>query len=245
MKLTILGFYGGYPAHTVGTSSYLIQSNGFNLLLDCGSGAMLSLEPKLDPLKLDAVVLSHYHQDHIADIGVLQYNWQINGEQVKQPLSIYGPSIDQEALAKLTWANATIGIGYKNKEVVDIGPFTFEFLETIHPVPTYAMRITERATGKVFVFTADTAYDEKLNEISQNADILMTDTNFFDDKIGEKWHMTSTESGKFARLNNAKRLILTHLPANGSHELLKEQAELSAGSNIDIILAKKYLELIL
>ncbi|MHC9536515.1 MBL fold metallo-hydrolase [Dellaglioa sp. BT-FLS60] len=243
MELTILGFYGGYPAHAVGTSSYLIQSDGFQLLLDCGSGAMLSLEQKLDPLKLDAVVLSHYHQDHIADIGVLQYNWQINRDQVTQPLPIYGPAIDQEAFQKLTWTDATIGIGYKNKDVVAIGPFDFEFLETIHPVPAYAMRITEQSTGKVLVFTADTAYDEKLNEMSQNADLLMTDTNFFDDKLGEKWHMTAAESGKFARLNHAKKLLLTHLPANGSHELLKEQAKVTAGNDITVLLAKKYLRL--
>ena len=245
MELTILGFYGGYPAHEVGTSAYLVQSDGFNLLLDCGSGAMLSLEQKLDPLKLDAVVLSHYHQDHIADVGVLQYDWQINRAQVAEPLPIYGPAIDKRSLDKLTWTDATIGIGYKNGEVLEIGPFTFEFLETIHPVPTYAMRITERLTGKVFVFTADTAYDEKLNKISQNADLLMTDTNFFDDKLGKKWHMTATESGQFARINNANSLLLTHLPAVGSHELLNKQASLAAGDKITILLAKKYLKVIL
>ncbi|CAM2931499.1 MBL fold metallo-hydrolase [Dellaglioa algida] len=245
MKLTILGFYGGYPAHEIGTSSYLIQSNGFNLLLDCGSGAMLSLEQKLNPLNLDAVVLSHYHQDHIADVGVLQYDWQINGDEVSKALPIYGPKIDQEAFSKLTWADATVGVGYTNGEVVEIGPFVFEFIETIHPVPAYAMKITESATGKVFVFTADTAYDEKLNTISQNADLLMTDTNFFNDKVGKKWHMTAGESGRFARINHVKRLLLTHLPAMGSHELLKQQAELEAGEDVTVLLAEKYLKVIL
>ena len=76
MKLTVLGYYGGYPFQNKGTSGYLIQSDGFNLLLDCGSGVLMSLENQIDPLKLNAVVLSHYHADHIADVGVLQYYWQ-------------------------------------------------------------------------------------------------------------------------------------------------------------------------
>ncbi|GAJ25934.1 metal-dependent hydrolase [Liquorilactobacillus sucicola DSM 21376 = JCM 15457] len=82
MKITILGFFGGYPYDGKATSSYLLQSDGYNLLLDCGSGALLNLEKELDPLQLNAVLLSHYHQDHIADIGVLQYYWQLNNEQI-------------------------------------------------------------------------------------------------------------------------------------------------------------------
>ena len=31
-------------------------------------------------------------------------------------------------------------------------------METIHPVTCYAMRIVEKATGKVFVFTGDSGY---------------------------------------------------------------------------------------
>lgn len=38
MKLTVLGYYGGYPYDGVGTSSYLITAGDYHLLLDCGSG---------------------------------------------------------------------------------------------------------------------------------------------------------------------------------------------------------------
>ena len=73
MKLTVLGYLGGYPANGIGTSSYLLESSGFHLLIDCGSGALLSLEDVLDPLKLNGLILTHYHHDHTADVGVLQY----------------------------------------------------------------------------------------------------------------------------------------------------------------------------
>ena len=70
MKLTVLGCLGAYPYEGQGTSSYLLQADGFNLLLDAGSSTLVELEKELDPLDLDAVILSHYHHDHIADLGV-------------------------------------------------------------------------------------------------------------------------------------------------------------------------------
>ena len=69
MKLTVLGCLGAYPYKGEGTSSYLLESEGFHLLIDAGSTTLVRLENYLDPLKLDAVILSHYHHDHIADLS--------------------------------------------------------------------------------------------------------------------------------------------------------------------------------
>ncbi len=73
MKLKVIGFWGGYPEANEATSGYLIESNGFNLLIDCGSAVLSKLQESISIDQLDAVVLSHYHHDHIADIGPLQY----------------------------------------------------------------------------------------------------------------------------------------------------------------------------
>ena len=78
MKLTALGVWGGYPTRDAGTTSYLLQSeSGFNMLLDCGSRAVTELEHELQPTQLDAVILSHYHEDHIADLGALRQYRQL------------------------------------------------------------------------------------------------------------------------------------------------------------------------
>ncbi|PRS39145.1 hypothetical protein C6W19_10090, partial [Bacillus sp. RJGP41] len=42
-------------------------------VLDCGSGVLSQLQNHMKPEDLGAVVLSHYHPDHVADIGVLQH----------------------------------------------------------------------------------------------------------------------------------------------------------------------------
>ncbi len=244
MKLTVLGYYGGYPWHGDGTSAYLIQSKNYNLLLDCGSDALLTLEKVLDPLQLDAVLLTHYHHDHTADVGVLQYLWQLKSGDKKQALlPIYGHTQDPLNFGALTWPGATIGKSYSEADVLDLGPFEISFLKTHHPVPAFAVRIREKDSDKVMVFTSDTAYFSELADFASRADLLMTDTNFYANKTGKKWHMTSAESGKLAKLAQTKKLLLTHLPQTGDLEQLVEEAKQSAGTNVHVRYAKKLLEL--
>ena len=53
MKVTVLGCLGAYPYEGQGTTSYLLESEGFHLLLDAGSSTLVELEKELDPLALD------------------------------------------------------------------------------------------------------------------------------------------------------------------------------------------------
>lgn len=230
--------YGGYPFAGKGTSSYLIQAKGFNLLLDCGSGALMSLEKYIDPLKLDAVLLSHYHNDHIADIGVLQYYWQLNNQEVGDKiLPIYGHDEDKNHFDELTWARATVGIAYNPNEVLNIGPFNISFLKTKHPVVTYAIRIEDLLEKKVITYTADTAEIQQMVAFAQGSDLLITDTNYSADKEGTKWHMTSTESAKLAVNSVSKKLMLSHLPQKIAATSLVEEAKLITKNKVEVFSA--------
>ncbi len=48
--------------------------NDVNIYLDPGPGALVkctSSRPKFDPIKLDAIILSHKHLDHSSDMKVM------------------------------------------------------------------------------------------------------------------------------------------------------------------------------
>src|SRR5690625_7537103 len=75
MKLTVIGCWGGYPAPGEATSAYLIEKDDFSLLVDAGSGSLAQLQHYKNVMEIDAIIVTHYHQDHIADIGVIQYAW--------------------------------------------------------------------------------------------------------------------------------------------------------------------------
>lgn len=241
MKLTALGVWGGYPTRDAGTTSYLLQSEeGFNLLLDAGSRAVTELEHELSPNDLDAIILSHYHEDHIADLGALRQYRQL--QTVKQDiLPIYGHQENEYEFSKLSLENVSEGIAYDVENGTSVGPFDIQFLKTVHPVICYAMRIVERATGQVLVYTGDTGYFAGLVDFSKDADILLADVYFFKDKAKMPNHLSSVEAGEIAAQANVKKLILTHLPQVGDLQVLREEAQEVAG-NIPVDLAQPHMK---
>ena len=225
MKLTVIGFWGGYPKKDGASSGYLLEHDGYKLLIDCGSGVLAKMQHVIQPEELDAVILSHYHPDHIADVGVLYHARLIQSYLIgKLPvLPIYAHREDQAEFAKLTHGDTTKGIAYNPKGALEIGPFKVAFLETNHPVPCYAMRF--EAGGKSFVYTADTSYKEEFVEFSRGADVLLSECNFYSSQSGKgAGHMNSTDCGALARKAEVKNLILTHLPHFGNIEDLIAQA---------------------
>lgn len=240
MELTILGFMGGYPTNGIGTTSYLLTAGDFRLLIDVGSQAVLTLEKHMDPLDVDAVILTHYHPDHIADLGVLQHVFllkQRTDGKEKRILPIYGhaesslhPLRDNEG--------ASQGIDYTGDQPIEIGPFQIDFLKTIHPVPCYALAITEKETKKKFVFTGDSGYLEDFISFTKDADLFLADANLYRGQEGHHAHMTSQEVGEIAEKAQVNELILTHLPPNGDWQKLLLEAK-AAAPNVRVALAEK------
>lgn len=224
MKLTVIGCWGGYPAADGATSAYLLEKDKFSLLIDVGSGALSKLQKYKAVSDLDAVILSHYHHDHVADIGVLQYaklvQFYTGGSS--DVLPIYGHTADKPAFNDLTHTY-TKGVAYDPSEILKVGPFTITFLKTNHPVACYGMRISDG--DHVVVYTADTSYKTEWNAFAKNTDLLITDCNFYADQDGENaGHMTSKEGGMIAEKANVKELILSHLPQYGDNEQLIREA---------------------
>lgn len=225
MKVTIIGYWGGYPGKSGASSAYLLEKDDFKILLDFGSGALAKLHNYVPTVTdIDAVILSHYHSDHIADIGVLQHALVVENllQETNHSLYIYGPGHNEYEFNKLSHDH-TIAVKYHPQEVLKLGPLFIRFLLTNHSVPCYGMRITD---GKhTIVYTADSAYQEEWITFSKDADLLLADTNFYAHQDGkEAGHMTSTEVGEIAQTARVKELILTHLPHYGNHEQLKREA---------------------
>lgn len=242
MKLTVIGFWGGYPGENGASSGYLLEHKGFQLLLDCGSGVLAKLQNIIQPEKLDAVILSHYHSDHIADIGVLQHARLIQGFLGKSmsSLPIYGHHFDQNEFSKLSYKNITNGMAYEPNNILTVGPFQISFLKTDHPVACYAMRIT--ADGKSLVYTADGSFKEELIDFCRDADLLLCECNFYGNQDGKSaGHMTSFEAGELSQKASVKQLWLTHLPHYGNtFELLNEASTRFTGT---IKLADEFLSI--
>lgn len=224
--MTVIGCWGGYPKTNEASSGYLVEHDGYKVLLDCGSGILAKLQNYIKPEALDAVLLSHYHPDHTADIGVLQHARLIQGFIGEKPktLSIFGHALNEQEFSKLSYKDVTAGIAYDPTNSLTIGPFKVSFIQTSHPVPCYAMRL--EAEGKSIVYTADTAFFKDLELFAKKADLLLCECNLYSGYDGSAaGHMTSSDAGRLATSAEVEELVLTHLPHFGDIHQLKKEAE--------------------
>lgn len=90
MEALILGAGPGLPNLKENLSSVVVRAHGMNILLDCGEGCSRSLLARdLAYDALDAVLISHYHPDHISGIFMLAQMLYLQ-KRVK-PLPVFLP----------------------------------------------------------------------------------------------------------------------------------------------------------
>lgn len=217
MKLKVLGCHGPYPTAGGATSGYLLTHNGENILMDCGSGVLSKLLLLTDPVALKAVLLSHLHFDHAADLLVMSYLLQARG----QKLTVYVPPEDESPLR-----------GLLSPAVYDVRPYPEEMeiagirittMPVRHPVPCRAIRL--EAEGKTLVFTGDTNTCNGLADFSRGADAMLCDTAFLESEWKEKApHLSAFKAGELAREAGVKQLYLTHLPVTHDAKTMEKEA---------------------
>ena len=67
MQVEVLGFRVGAPLGAP-CSSYAVSGESALLLLDCGPGALERLWERRLAERLEAIVISHMHMDHMLDL---------------------------------------------------------------------------------------------------------------------------------------------------------------------------------
>ncbi len=230
MKLTVIGWWGAYPGPNSASSGYLIEDSGSeedeSLLLDCGSGVLSKLYEYTDLNRVNNVILSHYHADHVADIGCMQYaaKVQMSLNERREPLSIYGHTLS-DFFKSLSYENVSIGKPFEEGTPLVIGPFTFHFKRTLHPGHAFAIRIDSAGTS--LGYSGDTGWDKELIEFFEGVDLLLCESSLYNKFKGRvEGHLTAGEAGRLAMEAGARELILTHLPHFGDHkELVAEASE--------------------
>ena len=105
MRLTIVGCSGSFAGPASPASSYLVQAEHggrtWNLVLDLGNGALGALQRHIDPLAIDAVVLTHLHSDHCLDLCGLYVVQKYSPVVVaRRRILVYGPRRTGERMAR-------------------------------------------------------------------------------------------------------------------------------------------------
>jgi len=223
MKLTVINCQGRYPSAGHGCNSYLISHGGANIALDMGSGAVMNFLRHTEYEKLSAVVLTHLHYDHIADIFSLFYISSYRKRTRK--LKVFLPRTPNKIAERIAECQDFDIVYIDEGMKTDIGGIRMEFYSMTHPVETYGVKLY---TDKVLSYTSDTTYNENLVRLIDGADTVLGDCCILEKDWTDKSPHISV--AHLAMLAAGKRLLLGHLPENGREGILSEAMRYNAKS---------------
>ncbi len=230
MRLTVIGCAGSYPGPGSPASCYLLEADGvdpgaggqaagprpWRVLVDLGSGALGALHHYVDPLTIDAVLLSHLHADHCLDLCgyYVMRKYHPTGPQARLP--VWGPSDTAGRMARAYDLPEDPGMNgefdFRPYEgTFSLGPFVIEPVPVEHPVEAYGLRIT--ADGHTLGYSGDTAPCEGLDQVAFGVDLLLVEASFrTGDDNPPGVHLTGADCGDVAVRVGVDRLVLTHVP---------------------------------
>lgn len=224
MKVIFLGTNGWYDTETGNTICTLIQTQGFDIILDAGNG-LHRADRYSDQTKPAILLLSHFHVDHIEGLHVLAKFRFAEG------LVIGGPEGSRSILGTFLNVPFTMPLAdlpYPTRIVELPGeaaalPFSIETLPLRHASLTLGYRI--RIDGRTIAYCPDTGYCENAVTLARSADLLITECAYKKGQSSESWpHLNPETAARIACEAGARRLVLTHFDA-GVYRTLPERAE--------------------
>lgn len=209
-------FLGTAGARVMVTKQFLasggtwISLGGVEILLDPGPGTLVrAIKKKLNPARLDAIILSHKHLDHSVDINIMIEAMTESGRRRKGV--VFAPS---DALNNREGVILPYLMDYPERiEILSegksyaIGDVIFETpVRHIHSVETYGFIFK---TAKYTIsWVTDTGYFDKL-PYHYKGDLLVINMVMMEHKAGVG-HLSLAEVGDMIKQIKPKIAIITH-----------------------------------
>jgi ribonuclease BN (tRNA processing enzyme) len=237
VRLTVGGGCGAWPAAGGACGGYLLEHAGFRLLIDPGYASLPRVLASVDAGDIDAILISHGHPDHCADLHPL-VRARVYAADPPAPLPVHAPPGAVEAVMALDRPGA-LDDAYECREFragdrFEIGPFRVDTWLLPHFVPNAGLRLT--AGGRCLAYTGDTGPSPDLVALARDADLYLAEATYPEVVPGRFEGMLSTarQAGADAARAGVGRLLLTHLWPGTSAEAALEAARAAYAGPIDV-----------
>lgn len=214
MLLTALGSSGAFPTLSNPCSSYLVELDGFKILLDAGYSTFSAMLRHTTAEAIDAVFVTHGHPDHCADLNPLLRARALGGG-TPPPLPLYclpGALDAVLALDRPGWLDPHYDLReFTAGSSLTIGPFNVDTRLLPHSRPNAGVRLS--GGGEVIVYTGDTGPSPLIAELAEGAGTLIAEASFPEHvPAGSAETLSSAlQAGQHATAAGVGRLVLTHV----------------------------------
>ena len=248
----VLGSCGAWPEAGRACSGFLIEHDGYRVVLDLGYGTLPRLFSLLDSSVgdgIDAVVVTHEHPDHMVDLhGLFRARWF--GRRDASAIPLYSPAGVLSRVAGLEGDElATIGEVLEWHPLparpYELGPFQLESVALPHFVPNAGVRLS--APGLTVAYTGDTGPDAALAELGRDADLFIVEASDRNQQNPgalpvevQTMGMSGYDAGRAASEARAGRLMLTHFWPGNDREMTRTYA--AEAYDGEILLAEEGLD---
>jgi len=221
MTLTVVGCSGSFPGPESSASCYLLEGTyegrTWRVLLDLGSGALGPLHRFVDPLTIDAVLVSHLHPDHYFDISGLYVMWRYHPDGPRPKIPVWGPEGVAKQAARAYGMDKDKGMCAEfefheyDDRPVQLGPFAIHATRVVHPITAYGLRV--ECEGVSVAYSGDTGPCQEVVDLARDADLLLCEAAFLESGDNPvDLHMTGKQAGAAAAEAGVRHLVLTHIP---------------------------------
>lgn len=212
MRLTVLGGGGAWPTPDRGCNGYLIEQSGYRLLIDPGYAVVPPLLAQLSAGEIDAVLISHSHPDHCADLNPLLRVRHL-ADDPSLPLPVFALTGAASAVLALdgfldtAYTLTEFGAG----DGIAIGPFEVVSRSLAHFVPNAGFRI--ECDGVALAYTGDGGADPDVVRLADGADLLLAEATYPDavPEASTGLLASARDAGMHANSANVGQLVLAHL----------------------------------
>jgi|SRR5450756_316697 len=248
MRLTVVGCSGSFPGPDSAASCYLLEADGFRLVIDMGNGSLGALQKHASLFSIDAVLLSHLHADHCVDLYSYSIARTYSPAGPKPPIPVYGPAGTRERMGLIHGSAGADGLiecltfETLSPGTMRIGPFDMGLAHMNHPVETFGFRFSHG--GRTLVYTGDTGETEAVTGLAKGADVFMSEAAFLDGpNLPPDLHLTAHQAGEYSTKAGVGRLVLTHLMPWNDQDTARAQAAAAFTGDIDLAAAGQVIDL--
>ena len=209
-----MGVGAAYGRPDDAQSAYLVRVDGRAVCLDLGAGTLNRLAGMVAPEALEAVVISHVHPDHCADLLALRV-YMAWGPGRGRRVRVLGPAGLRERLIAFSgpegWDEGILfEVLDEPRGRLDLGGgLVLTYAEVPHLPPTFALRLDHG--DRSICFGADCAPNDALVELASGCGVLLAECSFGAMAVPEGVpHLNAIDAGVIAGKARATHLLLTH-----------------------------------